>query len=47
VTLGKDRETYKYLLSSNGHLSAAVPRCTQQDSKGERVIELAVLAKVL
>jgi hypothetical protein len=30
ATLGKDREKYKYSLSSNGHLSATVPlsRCS-------------------
>ena len=53
----EDREKYKYPLPLNGYLSAAVPRCgsaslqvrhchTQQDSKGDRVVKLAVLAEV-
>ena len=55
--IGEEEDGYKYPLSSNGHLSAAVPRCgsaslqvrhcrTQQDSKGEGVVKLVVLAEV-
>jgi hypothetical protein len=42
-TLGKNREKYKYPLSSNGHLSAAMPlsRCgTAAPSKTTKVKEL-------